>query len=93
MIRVGELDPEVGQASPSPPIPKEGTVIPCYLCRFSVERDDVALSLASGFCICLRCFGRETGSDRPMPMALRREVDAVLAQCEMRTAATTAETQ
>ncbi len=51
----------------------------CTICRFTAELDDIAVSTAPGRCICLRCFGRETGSARPMPKALRRELIATLA--------------
>jgi hypothetical protein len=33
-----------------------------------------------GQCICLRCYARETGTQRPMPKALRRELSATLAE-------------
>ena len=54
----------------------------CTICRFVTELDDVAVSTAPGRCICLRCFGRETGSARPMPKALRHELRAALAALE-----------
>lgn len=54
----------------------------CWICRFGTELDDVVVSTAHGTCICLRCYGRETGSTRPMPAALRRDVSAALATLE-----------
>jgi acyl-CoA thioesterase FadM len=51
----------------------------CILCHFATERDDVALTLAASGTICLRCFDRETESQRPMPKALRRQLEATLA--------------
>ena len=51
----------------------------CYLCRFATELDDVVLGFASGACLCLRCYTRETDSARPMPKALRQELIAALA--------------
>jgi hypothetical protein len=54
----------------------------CIICRFSTELDDVVTRGRGGRCICLRCFGRETGSDRPMPRELRRDVIAALNQIE-----------
>ena len=54
----------------------------CTICRFETELDDVVAASAVGQCICLRCFGRETGSARPMPKALRRELSATLAALE-----------
>ena len=50
----------------------------CRLCHFQTELDDVALTLAAGGIICLRCFDRETASQRPMPKALRRQLEALL---------------
>jgi hypothetical protein len=51
----------------------------CRICHFATELDDVVLRFAGGACLCLRCYGRETGSARPMPKALRRDVIAALA--------------
>ena len=51
----------------------------CTICRFQTEQDDVVVGTASGACICLRCYGRETGSARPMPKSLRRDVITALA--------------
>ncbi len=50
----------------------------CRLCHFPTERDDVVLRFPSGACLCLRCYGRETDSARPMPTALRQQLHAVL---------------
>ena len=54
----------------------------CAICRFATELDDVVLSREDGNCICLRCFGRETGSARPMPKALRRHLIAAVIDVE-----------
>ena len=54
----------------------------CAICRFETELDDVVLNRGDGSCICLRCFGRETGSARPMPKALRRDLLAALVAAE-----------
>lgn len=51
----------------------------CTLCHFDAEIDDVQLLLADGRCVCVRCYHRETGSARPMPKPLRRELQSVLA--------------
>ncbi len=51
----------------------------CTICHFETELDDVAVATATGYCICLRCFTRETDTERPMPKALRREIIAALA--------------
>ena len=55
----------------------------CTICRYETEFDDVVLGGRTGRCVCLRCFGRETGSTRPMPKALRRELIAVLGTVEV----------
>ena len=55
----------------------------CILCRFATELDDIVVERATGGCICLRCFGRETGSARPLPKALRRAVSAALAAIDI----------
>jgi hypothetical protein len=52
----------------------------CTICHFETVLDDVVVSTASGQCICLRCFGRETDSARPMSKELRREIIAALAE-------------
>jgi hypothetical protein len=54
----------------------------CSICHFATELDDVVIAGPLGACICLRCFGRETGSARPMPKALQRTLAAVLAELE-----------
>ncbi len=54
----------------------------CTLCRFETELDDVVTATTPGHCICLRCFGRETGSARPMSKELHRELSALLAGLE-----------
>ena len=50
----------------------------CTICHFETELDDVVLTLAGEHCVCLRCFTRETGSERPMPKSLRRDLVAAL---------------
>lgn len=56
----------------------------CTICHFETELDDAAAGVAgSGRCICLRCYGRETGGARPMPRALRRVLVAVLEEVGM----------
>ena len=52
----------------------------CRICRFETELDDVAVPVDACRCICLRCFGRETGSARPMSKALQRQLSAALAE-------------
>ncbi len=54
----------------------------CIICRFETELDDVAAGGPAGRCVCLRCFGRETGNELPMPKALRHAVIAALAELE-----------
>ncbi len=52
----------------------------CRICRFETELDDVVVAFATGGCVCLRCYGRETATARPMPKALRQELIATLAE-------------
>ena len=52
----------------------------CTICHFATELDDVVVAFAAGGCICLRCYGRETGSTRPMPKPLRQELAAALTE-------------
>jgi hypothetical protein len=54
----------------------------CILCRFQMEADDAAVGGLGGTCICLRCYVRQVGTERPMPAALRRELTATLAAIE-----------
>jgi len=49
----------------------------CVICHFETELDDV-VAQSSGKCVCLRCYVRETGAERPMPKELRRELAALL---------------
>ena len=51
----------------------------CRICRFETVLDDVVVATARGSCVCLRCFVRETGSTRPLPQALRRDLVTTLA--------------
>lgn len=53
----------------------------CIICHFDVELDDVAIGGAPR-CVCLRCYGRETGSMLVMPKSLQRELAAALAEAE-----------
>ncbi len=57
-------------------------MLTCRICHFETELDDVVLTGPAGRCICLRCFGRETGSARPMPKVLRHELRVALAALE-----------
>lgn len=59
---------------------EEVVMFTCIICCFVVEFDDVISRFGSRRCVCLRCFARETGSERPMPQALRRQVIQVLAE-------------
>jgi len=52
----------------------------CVICRFATELDDVMLGGRTGWCVCLRCFDRETGNVRSMPKTLRWELSAALAE-------------
>lgn len=51
----------------------------CQICHFETELDDVAITLQGERCICLRCYGRETDTAKPMARVLRHQVIATLA--------------
>ena len=51
----------------------------CRICLFDTELDDVAIALQGDRCICLRCYGRETDTAKPMAKVLRRQVISALA--------------
>ena len=55
-------------------------MLTCRLCHFAAELDDLVLVSSDGRAVCLRCYGRVTGSHRPMPATLRRAVIAALAE-------------
>ena len=54
----------------------------CVICRFAVELDDAVVPTASGTCVCVRCFVRETETTVQMDRGLRQSIDAVLAELE-----------
>jgi hypothetical protein len=58
-------------------------MITCIICRFECEVDDVAIQGTNGHGVCVRCFARETGNERPMPKTLRRELTVVLGELEV----------
>ena len=74
---------------PGPPLQPEGStprgaaVSTGQLRRCAVTVDDVALRRGEAACVCLACSGRATGSARPMPRALRRDVRAALAALDL----------
>lgn len=47
-------------------------VLLCVICRFAVEEDDVAVHGRS--IVCLRCYARETHTEKPMSKELRRDI-------------------
>ena len=49
----------------------------CKGCAWPAELDDVAVRLAAGFCVCLRCYRRQVGGELAMPQALRRVLIAL----------------
>jgi len=51
----------------------------CIICHFDTELDDVAVPGGARSCVCLRCYSRETRSERPMPRRLRQDLIATLA--------------
>ena len=57
---------------------KEGKMRTCRLCLWAVTPDDVVVELRGDRCICLRCYLRETGTDRPMPREYQRQISEAL---------------
>lgn len=53
--------------------PPEAVMYRCVICRFDVELDDVVIRGDAG-CICLRCYERETRSEKRMDKRLRRQL-------------------
>ncbi len=75
------MDLRIPCRSPRSPRPsgRERVMRSCTICHFDAELDDVVIACGERRCICLRCFGRETGDGRRVPWALPREIEAVLA--------------
>jgi hypothetical protein len=57
-------------------------MLTCIICRFATELDDAITATPSGRCLCLRCYTRETGTGRPMPRTLQRDLIATLRQLD-----------
>ena len=58
----------------------------CIHCRFLVCLDDCGggIKTVSGKTICIRCWDREIGIDRPMPVEVRRATEAAVKEAEQR---------
>ena len=52
----------------------------CTVCRWEIEYDDVEIRGVNGGCICIRCYARLVGNEKPMPKDLRREVTICVAE-------------
>ena len=52
----------------------------CAICRFEVPLDDVEAPNVAGHCICLRCYLRESGQEKPMPKTLRKDIEHALGE-------------
>jgi hypothetical protein len=57
-------------------------MLTCLICHFETPLDDAVAPTASGRCVCLRCFIRETRTERAMPASLQRELSAATAAAE-----------
>lgn len=55
----------------------------CIICRFETEIDDIAVEGTAGHVICIRCYARETQTERPMPKALRYAITTALNEIEV----------
>jgi hypothetical protein len=54
----------------------------CVICRFAVELDDAVVPTSNGTCICVRCFARESESEKPVDRTLKASIETVLAEME-----------
>lgn len=55
----------------------------CVLCRFEVLLDDAVTPTAAGRCVCVRCFARETETERRMSRRLRLELMDALDEAQV----------
>lgn len=51
----------------------------CRICHFEMPLDDTAIESATGKPVCLRCYGRLTGTELAMPRRLRLELETFVA--------------
>jgi ribosomal protein L40E len=63
---------------------QQGSRYCCAICHFGMELDDVAVEVGNGRGVCLRCYARETSTQRPMPNTLRRALQVTLAGFSVR---------
>lgn len=54
----------------------------CKICHFTTPIDDEAVTFRGDQAICLRCYGRLTGTSLPMPKKLRHAIVVALAEPE-----------
>ena len=54
----------------------------CTLCKSGTTLDDIAVGDPAHRCICLRCFRYHTGSLRPLPRRLRRDIEDALVEAD-----------
>ena len=45
----------------------------CVICHFDAELDDVVFDRGDGRCVCLRCYERETRTERRVSKAVVRD--------------------
>ena len=50
----------------------------CRICHFETVLDDTAMESESGRPVCLRCYGRLTGTQLAMPRKLREQIEACI---------------
>lgn len=60
----------------------EAGVYVCIICRFAMELDDLIVKAIGARGVCLRCYERETATEKPMPADLRREVRQAVNEVE-----------
>jgi hypothetical protein len=50
----------------------------CMICTFDTALDDTWIVVRGNRCICVRCFTREVGTQRPVPAPLYFDVEVTL---------------
>jgi hypothetical protein len=75
-IEADERARAMATATPEPePEPARSNV--CVICHFETEQDDIQVRGTRGV-VCVRCYEREVGAEKPMPPTLRREIQSIV---------------
>jgi hypothetical protein len=57
-------------------------VLTCTTCYVMAELDDIVVAYDGEWCLCLYCHTRRKGHGPPVPQALRRVLNSILAALE-----------